>query len=455
MRDAGGLRPGFAAGGSVERRMTALGGRHWRLPDDFRELAEPRTSRGSRRRHRSCGSLARQGDDRVTAGFVKMPSFEALTAGDARLVKTAARLTSLADLRLAAPHPASTNRYSNHPRQRRPPDRPEYVTLGPKPNLPIVVNNLPDSFTPWSPEDEYPDVEVELLRVGCLPGLHHPNGHDLWLGRQRVRSRRLAQLGGPAERVRLALGQPPRSGSRSGVPSVERSFEADIALNPAFGFTLDDEWVYNGSTAQGFRLVMLHELGHMLGLDHEFNGMAVMNYFPSVFRSFAHARTWTMPQAIRALYPRNAVSRTDLGVDLYYASGSQSVTDATYPSSVVAGGTLTVNNFTIENVGTTLSPTPTIEWYLTAPAISFRVLLAGLDDLESSRCRHSRLTAPSYGCSAPSPSRRHGGGLSTTWPPSSATTRAPGSRVFRSATTSRSAATRISVSAPPPQHPSS
>ena len=35
------------------------------------------------------------------------------------------------------------------------PIAPRYVTLGPKPNLPIVVNNLPDSFTPWSPEDEY------------------------------------------------------------------------------------------------------------------------------------------------------------------------------------------------------------------------------------------------------------------------------------------------------------
>ncbi|MCX6874843.1 MAG: putative Ig domain-containing protein, partial [Verrucomicrobia bacterium] len=141
--------------------------------------------------------------------------------------------------------------------------------------------------------------------------------------------------------------------------------EADIALNPAFSFTLDDEWVLNGGSAQGFRQVMHHELGHMHGLEHQFNYLSVMNYMPSVFRFFA------MPYAddaegIRVEYPANAVSVTDLGIYLYYSSGYQSVTDATIPSSVVAGNSLTVNNYHLENVGTTTITTPTVEWYLTS-----------------------------------------------------------------------------------------
>ena len=128
---------------------------------------------------------------------------------------------------------------------------------------------------------------------------------------------------------------------------------------------------------------MLHELGHMLGLDHNFNGMSVMNYFPSEFRFFA------MPYmddaaGIRALHPGNAVSRTDLGVYLYYVSGYQNVTDATYPASVVAGGSLTVNNYTIENVGTTAFSTPTIERVPDGWAqLRFRLLPPGRLDIQS------------------------------------------------------------------------
>src|SRR5207237_5210767 len=92
--------------------------------------------------------------------------------------------------------------------------------------------------------------------------------------------------------------------------------EADIALNPAFTYTLDDEAVFNGNSAQGFRQVMLHELGHMLGLDHDFNAISVMNYMPSAFRSFALPYSDDAAGA-RAIHPTSTVSRSDLGVNLY------------------------------------------------------------------------------------------------------------------------------------------
>ena len=126
------------------------------------------------------------------------------------------------------------------------------------------------------------------------------------------------------------------------------TIEADIALNPAFGFTLDDEWIFNGAgNVQSFRLVMLHELGHMHGLAHNFNFLAIMNYFPSVFRFFG-LPYMDDAQGIRAEYPSRVVSRTDLGMYLYYAIGSESVSDATYPGSVMAGGTISPNNYHVD-----------------------------------------------------------------------------------------------------------
>ena len=238
----------------------------------------------------------------------------------------------------------------------------EYVTIGPKPNLPIVVNNFPDSFAPWSPEDEFQmskwNYYADVFRVYATPTTTFawPDG--------------VFDLDGFVSSATLqsVYGSPWGAGvigvtfTRSSGSTV---LEADIALNPAFTYTLNDEAVFNGTSAQGFRQVMLHELGHMLGLDHSFNAMAVMNYMPSAFRSFALPYSDDAAGA-RAVHPGSAVSRTDLGVNLFYASGFQSITDATYPTNVQAGGLLTVNNYTVENVGTTTIAAPTVEWYLTA-----------------------------------------------------------------------------------------
>src|SRR5437764_13610269 len=40
-----------------------------------------------------------------------------------------------------------------------------------------------------------------------------------------------------------------------------RIIEADIALNPAFSYTLDDEWVYDGSSRRSFRATPLVDPG--------------------------------------------------------------------------------------------------------------------------------------------------------------------------------------------------
>src|SRR6185436_17318471 len=217
-------------------------------------------------------------------------------------------------------------------------------------NLPIVVNNFPDSYAPWSPEDEYQMSKWNYYAHDVFHVYTTPTGNYGW-GNDRF-----DLAGWPSSTdLQNVYGAP--WGSTTLGTTFTRSIggtiiEADIALNPAYSWTLDDEWVYNGGSAKCYRRTMTHELGHMHGMDHQFNYLSVMNYPPAQFRAFSFP---LMDDAagIRAEYPGNASSVTDLGVYLFYSAGYQSWADATIPSSVAAGGVLTVNNYQVENAGTT------------------------------------------------------------------------------------------------------
>lgn len=229
---------------------------------------------------------------------------------------------------------------------------------------PIVVNNFPASFTPWSPEDQYqmskwnyyaPDVfRVYTTPTGTFAWQDGVFDLDGWVSSATMQQ--VYGFGWDAGVIAVAI---PRYDGGGWI------IETDIAMNPAFSYTLDDEWVYNGSSAQGFRQTLIHELGHMHGLEHNFNFLSVMDYMPSYYRCFG-IPYMDDAAGIRFEYPSNVVGRNDLGVYLYYSSGFQSVSDSSYPSSVSPGGSLTVSNFHLENVGTTTISVPTLEWYLTA-----------------------------------------------------------------------------------------
>jgi hypothetical protein len=239
---------------------------------------------------------------------------------------------------------------------------PQYSTSH-QAHLPIVVNNFPDSFAPWSPEDEYQMSKWNYYASDVFRVFTTPTGTFGWP------NGRFDLDGWPTSATLNSIYGYSWGANTIGVTFLRYDgsgwiIEADIALNPAFSFTLDDEWIYNGSSAQGFRHVMSHELGHMHGLDHNFNFLSLMNYFPSEFRAFGMPYT-DDAAGIRFEYSGNAVSLTDLGIYFYYASGYQSVSDLSMPSSVVAGSSFTVNYYHLENVGTTTITTPTVEWYLT------------------------------------------------------------------------------------------
>lgn len=140
--------------------------------------------------------------------------------------------------------------------------------------------------------------------------------------------------------------------------------DATVALNPDYSWTRYDEFIYRGqTTALSFNYTMLHELGHVFGLDHQFARLSVMNYPPAAFRavSLPYADDIT---GLRALYPGYAYARTDISVNMHYhGSGLGDFRDAVIPASVAAGQTLTVSYWEVQNLGTT-TVAPTVEWWL-------------------------------------------------------------------------------------------
>ena len=244
-------------------------------------------------------------------------------------------------------------------------------------HAPIVVNSFQSSLTPWYPEDQYQLAKWNYYAANLFRVYTNPTGTYAWPDGVFD----LAGWPSDADRTRV-YGSGWYCGSNCVTLGITfRRYdgngwiiEADILLNPAVSWTLDDEWVFDGSSATGFRQTMVHEMGHMHGLEHNFGFLALMNYMqPNNYRYYA------MPYAddaegVRAEYPSLAVGRTDLGVYLYSETGScfdgtnffNCIAEASFPASVVAGNSFTVNNYHVENVGTATIGTPTIEWYLTA-----------------------------------------------------------------------------------------
>lgn len=242
--------------------------------------------------------------------------------------------------------------------------KPHFSFIGAAADTPIVVNQLvPALFPGYSPEDQY-QMSKWNAYANIFQVREHPTGTFGWqndrfdidgfLDDATVNNVYGKPWGDTTLAITFTL-------SDRGSGQIK---EADIAFNAAFPSTLDDEYVYNNGqpAIYPFRGTMLHELGHMWGLDHQFNLLSIMNYSPYPYRAHCFP-TVEDTAGMRSLYPGQAQTLKDLGIYLYYADGVQNYSDAAISNSVVAGQYLSVANYQVENLGT-LSAAPTISWYL-------------------------------------------------------------------------------------------
>lgn len=227
---------------------------------------------------------------------------------------------------------------------------------------PIVVNQFPSSWS-WSPEDQYQMSKWNHYAADVFRVFTTPTGSYGWP------NDRFDLAGWPSSAdTQFVYGYTWEPGTL-GITfrrTTDHIVEADVALNPAFGWTLDDEWVYDGGSSIGFRQTMIHELGHMWGLEHNFNWLSLMNYLGMDYRAYGLPFS-DDTEAMRTAHPPQTVARTDLGVYLFWWNEFfGGVRDTAFPSSVVAGDFMSVNTFHLENAGTTTITNPVLRWYLTS-----------------------------------------------------------------------------------------
>jgi len=246
---------------------------------------------------------------------------------------------------------------------------------------PAVINNFPDSFTPWSPEDEYQMSRWNRYGGEVFHVYTTPTGTWAW-GNDRF-----DLAGWPNDATMTAQFGEPWGATTLGI-TYSRWFgsgpiiEADLALNPAYCWTLDERAATNGAdSCWGFRQTMTHELGHVWGLAHPWETQdvwwdSVMNYSPKEYRLPLLFTDDT--NAVRNAFGGPAIH--DALLSLYTTgdnSGSMHASyTATQPWSVWVrhGDNLSASitgSFKIENLGTDDVVAPSVEFYLAQQRMSW------------------------------------------------------------------------------------
>lgn len=243
-------------------------------------------------------------------------------------------------------------------------------------NRPIVINQLPSNFS-VSPHDQYMMASWNLYAANLFRVRKTPTG--TWAWRNGV-----FDLAGFPSNTQMQN----QFGDNWGATTLGITYyrwttgpivEADVALNPAYSWTLNERIATTSGSAQSFRQTMLHELGHVWGLHHPWETQnvwwdSVMNYAPQAYR-FAHLFA-DDTTAVRTAFP--GTTRRDLLISGYRTRDNTSSNNATYlaskptPSTVRAGNNFTLGNpIKIENTGTSNIVNPKVEIYLVPQRLSW------------------------------------------------------------------------------------
>jgi hypothetical protein len=154
--------------------------------------------------------------------------------------------------------------------------------------------------------------------------------------------------------------------------------EADVALNPAKAWTLDDLEATVRGGAYSFREVITHEIGHTWGLKHPFETQeawwdSVMQYKSKIYYFGTIYADDAM--AVRKAFPPGVKIRDGL-VSSYVTSWGGFLNTYTpaapKTASAKAGGSFSLTSpIKIENVGTVALASPKVEVYLAPQRLSF------------------------------------------------------------------------------------
>ncbi len=158
---------------------------------------------------------------------------------------------------------------------------------------------------------------------------------------------------------------PPPAGTTCGTFS-----ETDVIVNAEFsnGWTTVGPPDFNDSSGPAyFGATVLHELGHAIGLHHNFSNLSTMNYFEDYAAWYC---TLADASTLRAHYTSQTRTVTDMAAYPFrhnggYQYGAAVITSAT-PSSIDPGKTITIKDFSLENIGTSTANNVQLAFYLLA-----------------------------------------------------------------------------------------
>lgn len=246
---------------------------------------------------------------------------------------------------------------------------------------PAVINGFPHDWTPWHPEEEYQMFRWNQFGGDVLRVYATPTGNWAW------ENDRFDLAGWPDDATMIAQFGEGWGPTTLGI-TWSRWFgdgpivESDVALNPAYCWTTDEVAALDdGNACWGFRQTMLHELGHVWGLQHPWETQdvwwdSVMNYSPKRDR-FAQLFT-DDANAVRAAFAGPGIH--DALISLYTTADSTTSMNATYtatqgfPISVRHGDDLSTwitNPFKVENLGTDEILSPVVEFYLSQQRLNW------------------------------------------------------------------------------------
>lgn len=252
---------------------------------------------------------------------------------------------------------------------------PDYlVQRAPAPT--ILFNPLPLAWI-WSPSDQ--NMMSEWNRYGDIFRVSAPTGTWAWnndrydLAGFPTDTDMIAQFGAPWGATTLGVTYSRWVGSGN-------ILESDVALNPAFPWTLDDALGTDATTPDwSFRQTMLHELGHAWGLQHPWETQNVfwpstMNYGPKWVRDPNLHSDDTA--GIRSVYP--GIALHDGSLSMYRTVDDAASGNPIYlpvvPSaaSFTHGQNLTFTGAALlQNLGTTNLVNPVIDVYLSGTRLAY------------------------------------------------------------------------------------